>query len=80
MIQLTEAELKQFALDKTKPMLVRVIAKAMLDKKGFDVIEKMLDRGIGKATMIVDNTHKGSMTLADGLIAIGTSAAANLPK
>lgn len=68
------------AFDQKRPMLIRILAKSMLDKKGFEVIEKMLDRGIGKATMIVDNTHKGSMTLADGLIAISMGTAANLPK
>lgn len=49
MIQLPQAKLKAFTEDKDKPMLVRIIAKAMLSGKGFDVIEKMLDRWIGKA-------------------------------
>ena len=44
MLQLGQADLTAFANDKDKPMLVRIIAKNMLDKKGFDIIEKMLDR------------------------------------
>lgn len=80
MIQLTEQQIKEIALDPKKPILVRIIAKNMMSKKDFDVIEKMLDRAIGKATMFVDNTHKGEMTLADGLIAISTSSAAHLKK
>jgi pentatricopeptide repeat protein len=35
--------------DKTKPMLIRILVKNMLWGKGFDIIEKMLDRGIWKA-------------------------------
>lgn len=65
MVQLPQAKLKAFTEDKDKPMLVRIIAKAMLSGKGFDVIEKMLDRGIGKAVQRDDLTVKGSLTLAD---------------
>ncbi len=49
LLQLEEEKLKEFAIDKTKPMLIRILAKNMLDKKGFDIIEKMLDRWIWKA-------------------------------
>lgn len=70
MVQLPQAKLKAFTEDKDKPMLVRIIAKAMLSGKGFDVIEKMLDRGIGKAVQRDDLTVKGSLTLADWLIAL----------
>lgn len=38
-------------------MLVRIIAKNMLDKKGFDIVERMLDRGIGKATQKEEVNH-----------------------
>lgn len=58
MVQLNEKEMKEIAFDVTKPMLVRILAKNMLSGKSFEVIEKMLDRGIGKAIMYVDNTHK----------------------
>ena len=30
-------------------MLVRILAENMLGGKGFDIVERMLDRGIGKA-------------------------------
>jgi hypothetical protein len=36
-------------------MLVRIIIKNMLSWKGFDVIEKMLDRWIGKPKQEIDN-------------------------
>jgi hypothetical protein len=36
--------LKALEVDKTKPMLIRILVKNMLSGKGFDIIEKMLDR------------------------------------
>jgi len=53
MIQLTEKELKQLFADSTQPMLVKVIASNLTKKNNFDVIEKMLDRGVWKATQPV---------------------------
>lgn len=70
MIQLPQEMLTKIAWDLTKPMLIRIIAKNMLWGKGFDVIEKMLDRGIGKATQREDLNVQGSLTLADWLIAL----------
>lgn len=48
LFQLKQKELERYAKSTTKPMLVRIVAKAILSRKGFDVIEKMLDRGVGK--------------------------------
>ena len=49
LLQLEEQELKLLLEDKTKPMLIRILVKNMLWWKGFDIIEKMLDRWIWKA-------------------------------
>ena len=49
MLQLEEEELKQMVNNKDKPMLIRILAKNMLWWKGFEIIEKMLDRWIWKA-------------------------------
>lgn len=54
MLQLWQDELTGLANNKDKPMLVRIIAKNMLWGKGFDIIEKMLDRWIGKAVHKVE--------------------------
>ncbi len=70
MVQLPQDVLTKIASDLTKPMLIRIIAKNMLWGKWFDVIEKMLDRGIGKAVQREDTTIQGSLTLADWLIAL----------
>ena len=60
MINLDEVKIKDLATDKTQPMFVRIIAKAVLDKKGFDVIERMLDRSQGKVVPIKEDgeAHK----------------------
>ena len=49
LLQLERAELEKIKKDSTKPMLVRILAENMLGGKGFDIVERMLDRGIGKA-------------------------------
>ncbi len=49
LMNLDQDTLKVLANDKKQPMLIRILIKNMLWGKGFDVIEKMLDRWIGKA-------------------------------
>lgn len=58
LMQLSEKELNEFINDKKAPMLVRIIWKNMKSKNWFDVIEKMLDRWIGKATQVVETDLK----------------------
>lgn len=70
MLQLPQDELVKIWRDKDKPMLIRILARNMLWWKGFDIIEKMLDRWIWKTTQTVDNKHSWSLTLTDWLIAI----------
>ena len=41
-------ELEQIVKDSTQPVLVRIVGKSILSGKGFDIIEKMLDRSIDK--------------------------------
>ena len=54
LIQLTETELKKLFQDPTQPMIVKIIASNMSKSdKNFDVLEKMLDRWIWKATQTV---------------------------
>ena len=47
-------ELEQIVKDSTQPVLVRIVGKNVLSGKGFDIIEKMLDRSIGKAMNSID--------------------------
>lgn len=44
LVALDEEKLVDVAKDKQQPMLARIVAKAILSKKGFDIIEKMLAR------------------------------------
>ena len=71
MIQLSEPELKPLMKDMTKPILVRIIAKNLLDKKGFDIIERMIDRAHGKAAMTMGEDENNSIgSLAEGLLSL----------
>lgn len=47
-------ELEKIVKDSTQPVLVRIVGKSVLSGKGFDIIEKMLDRSIGKAMNSID--------------------------
>ena len=58
MLQLSQEELVNMWNDKTKPMLIRILAKNMLWWKWFDIIEKMLDRWIWKATQKIEQELK----------------------
>jgi hypothetical protein len=45
--------------DTEQSALVRIVGKAILSGKGFDIIERMLDRSIGRAQQSIDHTTKG---------------------
>jgi hypothetical protein len=49
-------ELKKVVGDIDSPMLLRICAQNILSKKGFEIIEKMLDRAIGRATQRTEMT------------------------
>lgn len=59
LLNLTIQELESMVKDKDQPVLVRIVGKEMLGGKGFDVIEKMLDRAIGKSD---ENIKLGGIT------------------
>jgi hypothetical protein len=54
LINLPIEELKAKVEENNQPALVRIVGKAILSGKGFDVLEKMLDRSIGKAVQQID--------------------------
>lgn len=55
---LPEDELKTILADKSRPMMQRIVAKGILDKKGIDILERVVDRAYGKIQRI-DLTSKG---------------------
>jgi len=48
LINIDLKELGKMVTGEEQPAMVRIVGKAILSGKGFDVIEKLLDRGIGK--------------------------------
>lgn len=54
LFQLEENVLLDLAKNKDKPMLIRILAKNLLSWKGFDTIEKMIDRWIWKPTQAIE--------------------------
>ena len=63
---LPEEELKAILTDKTRPMMQRIIAKGVLDKKGLDVLDRIIDRAYGKVQHI-DLTTQGEKIQQDPL-------------
>ena len=59
LINMEIQELEQIVKDPMQPVLVRIVGKNILSGKGFDIIEKMLDRSIGKAEQKTDITTGG---------------------
>lgn len=55
LLGLDEDKIKELILKKETPMILRIVGKQMLSSKGHEMLEKMLDRGHGKATQPVDN-------------------------
>lgn len=54
---LKEDELKQTLANRDLPMMTRIIAKGVLNKKGLDVLEKIVDRAYGKEQRIDITTN-----------------------
>ena len=63
LIQLSIPELEAKIKDSQQPALVRIVGKAIISGKGFDVIEKVLDRGIGKPVNVTELTGKDGKDL-----------------
>ena len=59
-----ELALEVIEKDKDQSMLVRIVARSILDKKGgFDIIERLLDRAVGKPTQKTETKFDGSMNV-----------------
>lgn len=53
------SEIETIVKDNSSPALIRIVGKSILSGKGFDVIEAMIDRAVGKALEKIDHTTKG---------------------
>ena len=54
LINMEMADLKKLVEDLKQPALIRIVGKKILSDKGFDIIDKMLDRAIGRAQQQVN--------------------------
>jgi hypothetical protein len=59
LVNIDLTQLKDMIDDENQPAMIRIVGKAIMSGKGFDVIEKVLDRGIGKAQNNTDITSGG---------------------
>ena len=54
LINLDVPKLKEMITDTGQPALIRVVGKLILEGKKYDIIEKVLDRAIGRAVQQMD--------------------------
>ena len=59
LLNVPEDVLANMVKDKHKPMSLRIVGKAMLTAKGWEVLQAMLDRAHGKAKQSTDITTGG---------------------
>ena len=59
LINLEMPDLEAKVKDSKQPALVRIVGKAILSGKGYEVVERMLDRSIGKPDTKTDITTNG---------------------
>lgn len=56
LLNVPEDVLANMVKDKHKPMSLRIVGKAMLTAKGWEVLQAMLDRAHGRAKQAIDHT------------------------
>jgi hypothetical protein len=60
LVAMDEGALKEYVDNDEVPLLIRIIGKRLLAKDGgFEVIERLLDRALGKPQQKYDHTTKG---------------------
>ena len=59
LMNVPQDELAKMVKDEKAPMSLRIVGKAMLTAKGWEVLQAMLDRAYGKAKQAVDLTTGG---------------------
>lgn len=65
LLNLSEDRIKQLSEDKTQPILIHILSKSILSWRWYDIVEKMLDRGIGKARTTEEIKHSWGIILYD---------------
>jgi hypothetical protein len=65
LINLEMPDLEAKVKDGKQPALVRIVGKAILSGKGYEVVERMLDRSIGKPDSKIEHTGDMAINIAD---------------
>lgn len=68
LLNVPEDVLAEMVKDKSKPMSLRIVGKAMLTAKGWEVLQAMLDRAHGKAKQQME--HSGSLNIPTPVITL----------
>ena len=63
LMNVPEDELVKMVKDTKSPMSLRIVGKAMVTAKGWEVLQAMLDRAHGKAKQSVDVSEKRKVTV-----------------
>src|SRR3990167_8510485 len=59
-LNLDEEDIAKVVTDKKQPMLLRIVARRIMDKKdGHEMIEKIIDRAHGKSRQKIDHVTDG---------------------
>jgi hypothetical protein len=72
LINHSKEDLQKVIDDKNQPALNCIVAQNIMSGKGFEVIDKMLDRAIGKATQSMDVTTGGDKINQNNLDKLST--------
>lgn len=64
LLNVPQDELAKMVKDEKAPMSLRIVGKAMLTAKGWEVLQAMLDRAHGKPRQQVEVDNKGEMNHA----------------
>lgn len=68
LLNVPEEVLAEMVKDRSKPMSLRIVGKAMLTAKGWEVLQAMLDRAHGKSKQAMDLTSGGAPLPAPQII------------
>jgi len=63
LMNVPQNELADMVKDEKAPMSLRIVGKAMLTAKGWEVLQAMLDRAHGKSKQSVDLNEKSEITV-----------------
>lgn len=65
MLTFVEDDLSIISNNEDYPIIMRIIATRMIWDRWFETVEKILDRGIGKAKITEEIQHSGTIVLWD---------------